>query len=84
LILVNKQLAKLDYFPDEEDHPGYYSIGRVPLLPADGTTVFFMNSPKEEEHVFNGAIVPFADALVAAKEFLASTQLPPSIKWFEL
>ena len=84
LILVNKQLANLNYFPDEEGHPGYYSIGRVPLLPADGTTVFFMNSPDEEEHVFNGAIIPFADALVAAKEFLVSTKLPPSIEWFEL
>jgi hypothetical protein len=84
LILVNNQLAKLDYFPDEKDHPGYHSIGRVPSPPADGTTVFFMNNPKEEEHVYNGAIVPFRDALAAAKEFLVSAALPPSIEWFEL
>jgi hypothetical protein len=84
VILVNNQLANLNYFPDEDDHPGYYSIGRIPSLPTDGTTVFFMNSPKEEEHVFNGAIVRFADALAAAKEFLVSTDLPPSIEWFEL
>ncbi len=83
LILVNNKLANLNYFPNE-DHPGYYSIARVPLAPADGTTVFFMNSPDEEEHVYNGAIVPFADALVAAKEFLVSPKLPPSIEWFEL
>jgi hypothetical protein len=40
--------------------------------------------PKEEEHVPNHAIVPFADALAAAKEFLVSSDLPPSFEWFEL
>jgi hypothetical protein len=84
MILVNNHLANLNYLPDDEDHPGYHSIGNMPSLPADGTTVFFMNNPKEEEHVYNGAIVPFADALVAAKEFLVNTGLPPSIEWFEL
>jgi hypothetical protein len=84
LILVKGQLANLNYFPDEEGHPGYATIGNIPSLPADGFTVFFMNSPKEEEHVPNDAIVPFTDALAAAKEFLVSTDLPPSIKWFEL
>jgi hypothetical protein len=43
-----------------------------------------MNSLKEEDQVPNDAIVPFADALAAAKEFLLSTKLPPSIKWSEL
>jgi Immunity protein Imm1 len=83
LILVNNQLANLHYFPDEE-HPGYASIGNVSSLPARGNTVFFMNSPKEEEEVPNDAIVPFAAALAAAKEFLVSTKLPASIEWFEL
>jgi Immunity protein Imm1 len=84
LILVKGQLANLNYLPDEEGHPGYATIGNIPSLPADGFTVFFMNNPKEEEHVPNDAIVPFADALAAAKEFLVSTDLPPSIEWFEL
>jgi Immunity protein Imm1 len=84
LILVKDQLANLNYFPDEENHPGYATIGNIPSLPADGYTVFFMNNPKEEEEVPNDAIVPFADALAAAKEFLMSTALPPSIEWFEL
>jgi hypothetical protein len=82
-ILVNNQLANLHYFPDEE-HPGYASIGDLPLLPADGFTIFFMRSPKEEEYISNDLIVPFADALAAAKEFLVSTAFPPSIEWFEL
>jgi hypothetical protein len=83
-ILVKDQLANLNYFPDEKGHPGYATIGNIPSLPADGYTLFFMNSPNEEEHVPNDAIVPFADALAAAKEFLTSTDLPPSIEWFEL
>lgn len=83
-ILVKDQLANLNYFPDEKDHPGYATIGNIPSLPADGHTVFFMRNLKEEEPVPNDAIVPFADALAAAKEFLVSTDLPPSIEWFEL
>lgn len=43
-----------------------------------------MRSLKEEEPVPNDAIVPFVDALAAAKEFLINTGLPPSIEWFEL
>jgi hypothetical protein len=83
LILVNNQLANLHYFPNEE-HPGYCPIGKMPSLPNHGSTVFFMRSLKEREEVPNDAIVPFADALAAAKEFLASTALPRSIEWFEL
>jgi Immunity protein Imm1 len=83
-ILVKDQLANLNYFPDEKDHPGYATIGNIPSLPADGYTVFFMRSLREEEPVPNDAIVPFADALAAAKEFLVCTGLPPSIEWFEL
>jgi hypothetical protein len=83
LILAKNQMANLHYFPDE-GHPGYISVGNIPSLPAHDYTMFFMNSPKEEEHVPNDAIVPFADALAAAKEFLVSTELPHSIEWFEL
>jgi Immunity protein Imm1 len=83
LILVKNQIANLHYFPDGE-HPGYISVGDIPPLPAQDYTIFFMNSPKEEEHISNDAIVPFADAFAAAKEFLVSTELPHSIEWFEL
>jgi hypothetical protein len=43
-----------------------------------------MRNLKEEEYISNDLIVPFSDALAAAKEFLASTELPRSIEWFEL
>jgi len=54
------------------------------LLPKFLLPEYIMNSPIEREEVPNDAIVPFADAVAAAKEFLASTELPPSIEWFEL
>jgi hypothetical protein len=40
LILVKDQLANLNYFPDEEGHPGYATIGNIPSLPADGALFF--------------------------------------------
>jgi hypothetical protein len=83
LVLVNNKIANLHYFPDD-DHPGFHSVGNIPSLPVHGSTAFFMNGPKEREEVPNDAIVPFADAMAAAKEFLKNAKLPPSIKWFEL
>ena len=83
MIFVNKDLATLHYFPSD-DHPGFYSEGAMPGLDPDGDTVFFMNDLTEEEGFPNCKVVPFSAALVAAKEFLASRELPPSIRWFEL
>jgi Immunity protein Imm1 len=84
IVLVNNELANLNYLPDDGDHPGFHSIGTIPSLPAHEYTTFYMNSPNEPEEVPNDAIVPFADAMAAAKEFLLSPDLPQSIKWFEL
>jgi hypothetical protein len=56
----------------------------MPGLDPDKDAVFFMNSLIEEERFPNYKVVPFSAALVAAKEFLASPGLPPSIRWFEL
>jgi hypothetical protein len=83
IIHVNKDLTTLHYFPSD-DHPGFYSEGAMPGLDPDGDTVFFMNNLTEEEEFPNYKVVPFAAALVAAKEFLASPELPPSIEWVEL
>ena len=83
IIHVNKDLATLHYFPSD-DHPGFYSEGAMPGLDPDKDTVFFMNNSTEEELFPNYKVVMFSAALVAAKEFLASPELPPSIQWFEL
>jgi hypothetical protein len=81
-VLVNKRLATLHYFPPN-DHHGFYSDGRVPELDPKEDTVFFMNSLIEKEEFPNHKVVPFSNALAAAKEFLASPELPPSIEWVE-
>jgi Immunity protein Imm1 len=83
IIHVNKDLATLHYFPSD-DHPGFHSEGAMPGLDPDGDAVFFMNNLSEEERFPNYKVVPFSVALVAAKEFLVSPELPPSIRWFEL
>jgi immunity protein Imm1 of predicted polymorphic toxin system len=83
LILINRDLANLHYFPPG-DHPGFHSVGHISSLPPGGRTIFFMNSPDEEEEVPNNAIVPLKDALAAAGDFFKSQELPPSVEWFEL
>src|ERR1700686_2027044 len=62
-ILVNGDLACIDYFP-KEDHPGFVSVGGAP---SDGPneTVFFV-SPTEKIWVENSAVTAFSDALKVA------------------
>jgi hypothetical protein len=38
---------------------------------------------EDMEDIPNSAVILFPDALAAAKEFFASTELPKSIEWFE-
>jgi hypothetical protein len=60
------------------------SEGNIPGLDGDHDTLFFMNDLTEREEFPNYKVVPFSDALAAAKEFLVSPELPPSIEWVEL
>jgi hypothetical protein len=76
-------LANLHFFPPG-DHPGFHSVGHVTNVDVRKNTTFFMNSIEEPEEVPNDAVVPFSDALAAAKEFFASQELPRSVDWFEL
>jgi immunity protein Imm1 of predicted polymorphic toxin system len=48
------------------------------------STTFFINSVEEPEEVPNNAVVPFSDALAAAKDFFTTQELPRSVDWFEL
>jgi len=43
-----------------------------------------MDDIHEELEIINDAIVPFASAAVAAKEFFMSEEMPSSMEWFEL
>jgi hypothetical protein len=83
LILVNRALANLHYFPPG-DHPGFQSVGNISTLDPGKYTTFFMNSLEEREDIPNNAVILFPDALAAAKEFFARTELPKSVEWFEL
>jgi hypothetical protein len=82
-ILVNGDLAYLEYFPSE-DHPGFISVGRSPNLSPGGYTSFFPDDTNETLQIMNAAVVSFSDALKAAQEFANSGTLPKCIEWFEL
>jgi Immunity protein Imm1 len=58
-------------------------VGHISALDPDKYTTFFMNTLEEREDIPNNAVILFPDALAAAKEFFASTELPKSIEWFE-
>jgi Immunity protein Imm1 len=80
-ILVNGDLACIDYFPTE-GHPGFVSVGSPP---SDGPNdVVFFVSPTEKIWIDSGAVVPFSDALKAAQEFSVSTAMPKCIDWESL
>jgi hypothetical protein len=81
-ILAKGGLAYVHYFP-REGHPGFASVAKVPVDEPRETSVFFLY-PTEKVWILNGAVVPFSDALKAAKEFSITTAMPKSIQWFEL
>jgi hypothetical protein len=83
IIALKDDLAALHYFPDERK-AGFASIGGKLGLPPDGMTTFKTGGPHTDIEVSNDAVVTSAEALVAAKEFFHSQQLPKSIRWLEL
>ena len=82
-IQMRDDIATLHYMV-EGDRAGFTSIGGKLGLPPDEDTVFGTGTPDEKIWITNDAVVPFATALMAAKEFFQSEQLPRSIKWLEL
>jgi len=82
-IVVKGSLASLDYFP-REGHPGFRSLGNVVGLERGGVTTFLIGGGKESLDLLNETVVPFSAAVAAAKDFLASRELPKCIQWCEL
>ena len=86
-ILVNGDLANIEYFP-KEGHPGFQSVGSEPGLSVGEHTKFFVRlwkgMPSDEVSIPNRFVIPFSTALKVAKEFSRSKNLPSSIQWFEL
>jgi len=82
-MFVKGDLASLTYFPNDS-HPGFTSIGAIEGLNPDETSIFYMDSPTQEQEVLNSSIVTFPTALNVAREFFSSKELPRAIQWFEL
>jgi hypothetical protein len=83
-LLVKGDLATLLYLPSE-GHAGFRPIGTGAGLERAAMTTFSISrSPADDVSVLNDAVIPFSTALTAVKEFWASTDLPPSLQWFEL
>jgi hypothetical protein len=82
LILVMKDRASLHFFPKGR-HPGFTSIGHLKDLAPEGRRLFFMDGDRQEMN--NDTVIPFENAVKAAKEFFSSRgQLPKCIEWYQL
>jgi hypothetical protein len=83
-IVVKEKLAVVHYFP-EANHAGYQSLGSSNELDPAGKTIFCISRYRADDiEVLNSAVLLFPAALEAAKEFFSSSELPRTIKWFEL
>ena len=81
-ILVKGDLAYVHYFPKDR-HPGFASAAKEPGPRPNETSIFF-EYPTEKMWVLNSALIPFSDALKAAREFALSATRPSCIQWSEL
>ena len=82
-VLVKGDLASLTFFP-KADSAGFISVGRIANLgPGDSTPFPIDKNPGDDLYVRNDAVLPWATALMAAKEFFDTEQLPKSIEWRE-
>jgi hypothetical protein len=83
-LLVKGDLATINYIPKEHD-AGFRSVGNVRGLNLEGTTTFAMSNDRADDVVvLNDAVLSFAAALKAAKEFFSSKDLPRSVQWMQL
>jgi hypothetical protein len=83
-IFVRGDLAAIYYYRADDGRAGYVSVGGKLNLNPKEMTVFSIGESGETIDVLNEFIVPFSEALEAAKEFFHSQEMPRSIKWLEL
>jgi hypothetical protein len=81
-MLVRDDLAVLDYMSDDGEGRGTFVSKGTGGGGGGEMTLFIFGG--QDQPVVNYQIIPFAEAVRAAKEFLASTELPTSIQWDEL
>jgi hypothetical protein len=53
-------------------------------LKPDETTIFFLDTPEQEQEMPNSSVIQFSEAVEVVKDFFRSKELPKSIEWFEL
>lgn len=83
-LLVRGSMAVVNYVPTEAD-PGARSIRNIADFENSGMLRFAINSnPADDVFVGKEAVVPFSNALEAAKEFFHVKHRPQSLEWFEL
>lgn len=82
VILVNKNLANVTYFPNEESS-GFQCIGNMHNLNQNEFSVFYTNTLEEEIEISNSAIITFDKAMKIALDFLENRDIFDSIEWFE-
>jgi len=82
-MLVRDDLAYLLYFPNDS-HPGFASVGDVTELKRGESTIFFLDTPQQEQEILNEFVIHFSKAVEVVKEFFASKDRPRTIQWFEL
>ena len=83
VMAVNGTHACLSYFRNEND-PGFSSVNENPVLPPDGSSIFYTNTDDEEIEVANYSVVEAGTAVSAVEEFFCTNQLPKCIAWEEL
>ncbi len=83
-LLVKGKLTTLNYLSAASD-AGFRSVGKMPdLTPGEMTTFPVSMNRGDDICVLNDAVLPFAEALQAAKEFFGAEELPASVEWLDL
>jgi hypothetical protein len=85
-IHINKDIAYLHYFPDDQGkHPGYQPTGMSPTGCADEMRFVLVGGHDADDIVMpRETLVPVGMAYMAAREFLHKPSRPASISWVEL
>ena len=81
VVLVNKEMANLTYFPDEESL-GFQSVGRQ-TGQTNEYCIFYTNTPEEEIEISRDSIISVDKAFEAAKKFFYKCEMPDNIEWAE-
>ena len=81
VVLVNKEMANLTYFPDEESL-GFQSVGRQ-TGQTNEYCIFYTSTPEEEIEISRDSIISVNKAFEAAKKFFYKREMPDNIEWAE-